>query len=225
MGAFSLLFSFNGRINRAQYWLGNLAVGVVLGVLMLAVASTAAAAPGKSSEGGAVSALVLALLMLAASWCGFSLQVKRFHDRGRSGYWALAPLAPMTMIFATIVGAVASNAPTQHVVAALLPWLGVLMLVNLWLFIDLGLLPGANGPNKYDAVPSTASATGGPAGVLGKTPAPTSAALLLGGAQSAMDRAIAEKGRSATDAAPPRLSGREPESSAYRASFGRRPAS
>lgn len=195
MNLVSLLFSFQGRITRAQYWLGNLIV--VVGTLILFVAGALIAAPSAdkgAADAGATAGLMLAifgLVMLAGSWCGFALQVKRFHDRGKSGFFTLAPLIPATMIFMAVAGGAATNASAQAVVSDVLPWMGVGMLINLWLFVELGCMRGTDGPNKFDgnSTPPTQNKSGG-----------SSVASMLGGAQSAMDRAV--EGRAAPSAAP-----------------------
>ena len=76
MSLFSLLFSFRGRISRKQWWLGVLAI--VLG---------AAAALGIAF----LSDLPLLAIpfFLAIFVATYALSVKRLHDRGKSGAWAL----------------------------------------------------------------------------------------------------------------------------------------
>ncbi|HVK80861.1 MAG TPA: DUF805 domain-containing protein, partial [Verrucomicrobiae bacterium] len=188
MNLVSLLFSFQGRITRAQYWLGNLAV--VVGVFIVSIAGVLIAAPTTDTSAAAGLMLTMfSLVMLAGSWCGLALQVKRFHDRGKSGLFALAPLIPATMMFMAIAGGAATGASAPAVAANVLPWMGIGMLINLWLLIELGCLPGKDGPNKYDgtSTPPAQPKSGG-----------SSVASMLGSAQSAMDRAV--EGRAAPTA-------------------------
>ncbi len=86
-----LLFSFEGRINRAKYWLyGFLFLIVIYGLLMglgyLVFGST-----------GLVVAYVIGFL--AIIWPSFALSIKRCHDRGRSGYFILVGLIPIVDIW------------------------------------------------------------------------------------------------------------------------------
>jgi uncharacterized membrane protein YhaH (DUF805 family) len=182
----SFLFSFRGRINRKHYWLGN--TGVTFGIFMLAFIASLILAPfGAKGAPSGILMLVLGLIMFAGGWAGLALQVKRFHDRGRSGWFALAPFLPALMIATTVMGGVATDAPAEAVVPNILPWLGIGMLINLWLFVDLGCLAGTDGPNKFDdnsPPPAPRQSKDGGASV---------AAML--GAQSAMDRAIEAQGR------------------------------
>lgn len=217
MNLVSLLFSFHGRINRLQYWLGNLATTVGGFVLNFAAVLITAPSPAAAkASGGALTALTLGLVMLAMGWCGLALQVKRFHDRGRSGYWALAPFAPTLMIAMAVVGGAATNAPANVVIPQILPWFGILMLISLWLFVDLGLLAGTDGPNKYDHTPP------GPSGE-----APTPWRSSIGGAAQAMERAIASSAAAATPApapAPRPVMASSPPRTGAQPSFGRRAA-
>ena len=88
----SLFFSFHGRINRAQYWLGSFMssfIGFVLIAMIVSVGAGAAMdAAGKGAKFAiALSSMLLALPVLALmSWSGLAIQVKRFHDRGRTGW-------------------------------------------------------------------------------------------------------------------------------------------
>jgi uncharacterized membrane protein YhaH (DUF805 family) len=141
--------------------------------------------------------LVLGLIMFAGGWAGLTLQVKRFHDRGRSGWFALVPFLPALMIVTTLMGGVATDAPAEAVVPHILPWIGIGMLINLWLFVDLGCLAGTDGPNKFDD-------NSPPPAAREKTSDGASGAAMLGGALSAMDRAIEAQGRPAMAAPAPR---------------------
>jgi uncharacterized membrane protein YhaH (DUF805 family) len=192
----SFLFSLRGRINRKHYWLGN--TGVTFGIFMLAFIASLILAPfGAKGAPSGILMLVLGLIMFAGGWAGLALQVKRFHDRGRSGWFALVPFLPVLMITTTIMGGVATDAPAEAVVPNILPWLGIGMLINLWLFIDLGCLAGTDGPNKFDDnSPPPAPRDNKSGGASG--------AAMFGGALSAMDRAIEAQGRPAAAAPAPR---------------------
>jgi uncharacterized membrane protein YhaH (DUF805 family) len=204
----SLLFSFHGRINRLQYWLASLGVGLggVMTLFALAMATGGSLAGAKDPTVGvqalATFALTIVPVMLVMGWCGFALQVKRFHDRGRTGYLALLPLAVTAPMMITLVGAVGSNAPAHVIGASVQPYATVLWLINLAFFIDLGCLGSVDGPNRYGDPP------GAPRGSAPPAPQPERAASAaaiaatsMSSAQSAMDRAIAERAK--TQAKPP----------------------
>ena len=106
-----LLFSFDGRINRGRFW-----TGYVLVIAMIALAGAVGISVNSNT-----SYVIYALVFLLAFWPSLALYVKRFHDRGKSGWWVLISLIP-------VVGAI-------------------------WMFVELGCLPGDNGVNEYGANP------------------------------------------------------------------------
>ena len=74
-----LLFSFQGRIRRSQYWGAALASAFVGYGAVIAIALMASAV---GAEALAIAALVPYFGMM---WALIALQVKRWHDRGKSG--------------------------------------------------------------------------------------------------------------------------------------------
>jgi uncharacterized membrane protein YhaH (DUF805 family) len=83
-----LLLSFEGRITRKQFWLTILVfivIGVVAG-LIDAVLHT----PAVGSSG-----IVGLLVSLAMIYPALALYAKRWHDRGKSGWWTLIGLIPI----------------------------------------------------------------------------------------------------------------------------------
>ena len=121
-----LLFSFQGRINRAKYWLVLLATWVVLAVVigvLLAPMLTAADPQAAMASMGAVSMIIMAVLYILMIWIGLATQVKRWHDRNKSGWWVLFALVPFIGVF--------------------------------WVLIECGFLKGTTGPNQYGPDPLT----------------------------------------------------------------------
>ena len=84
------LFSLEGRISRRQYWLNFLlpALGTSLALGLLA------GDPSSLENSGPLDWLALAW-SLALLWPGVATQVKRWHDRGKSGWWYLINLIPI----------------------------------------------------------------------------------------------------------------------------------
>lgn len=80
----SLLFEFDGRINRAKFWGGSIAVWAAV-VLMFMIA-------------GAINSSAVWFLFVVAYipvvWAGLALSIKRWHDRGKSGWWILIAFVP-----------------------------------------------------------------------------------------------------------------------------------
>jgi uncharacterized membrane protein YhaH (DUF805 family) len=229
VGLVSLLFSFNGRIKRSQYWLGTIAVNVVNWmVLFMSTSANFAAAQAKDpaaqlSALASQSALMLPL-SLAVTWAALAIQVKRFHDRGQSGWWTLLPLAPVLFVIMNVVTAVGEGWPIERLFSSMgLPLLAFVV-ICIGFFINLGCLPGTDGPNKYGDPPgSPRSPSSDP---LKPSRPQTQAAFSLGSAEAAIERAIAEKARAAP--APARTArsavAAAPGPTGAPASFGRRPA-
>lgn len=214
MGILSLLFSFNGRINRAQYWIGGASAGVailfVLVVMMVLTGPVDRSLDSKQQLAHFFGMFMLALLpaMMVGSWIGYALAWKRFHDRGKSGVWVFLPMLPSFMMISGVVGAAMTGAAPITAMAAAQPWATILWLIQLWFLVELGFMPGKEGPNKYGNPPgnglSTSVVSGAPspqakAGSqtiipgMGQAPAPQS----LVGAESAIDRAIAARAKQA----------------------------
>jgi len=77
------LLSFEGRINRAQYW--------AFVLLYFAGAIACAIVDGILPTGG----LIGLLFALAALYPSICVLARRWHDRGKSGWWTLIALIPL----------------------------------------------------------------------------------------------------------------------------------
>ena len=122
----SLLFSFQGRINRAKFWLIHIAMDVVFFILM-GIGFGAAALSGDPDAAMAAmgpTGVIALLLCIPLVWIGLAVSVKRWHDRNKSGWWILISLVP-------VIG-------------------------GLWFLIECGFLRGTVGPNTYGADPLAA---------------------------------------------------------------------
>ena len=80
------LFNLNGRIGRAEIWIRGIASTIVL-LLVLLIASAI------GSSGMATFITVIAYLL--SFLIGLSANVKRWHDRGKSGKWYFLSLIPI----------------------------------------------------------------------------------------------------------------------------------
>jgi uncharacterized membrane protein YhaH (DUF805 family) len=86
-----LLFTFDGRINRAKFWAGIAATWAIgIGLLILLGAAIAADSAALTTIG-----VVLAIAIYGALiWMGLAISIKRWHDRGKSGWWVLIAAIP-----------------------------------------------------------------------------------------------------------------------------------
>jgi len=123
----NLLFSFEGRLNRAKWWLINIGMSVVYGIVVGAIVGDAAMSSNPEaalSSVGTIGGLVLLVLGIAMFWMGLAVAAKRWHDRGKSAWWILIALVP-------VIG-------------------------GLWYLIECGFLRGTAGANRFGADPLAA---------------------------------------------------------------------
>lgn len=91
-----LLFSFEGRIRRTDWWL---AVLVSFGIVI--VASIIAGVLANVMGEAVIVILVLAYIPLI--WIGIATAAKRMHDHGKSGWFQLIGLIPFVGIYIFIL--------------------------------------------------------------------------------------------------------------------------
>jgi uncharacterized membrane protein YhaH (DUF805 family) len=123
----SLLFSFQGRINRAKFWLVHVAMWVLVAIVFSVILGSAAMSSDPQAalqSVGAVGGLILLVVYILALWIGLAIAAKRWHDRNKSAWWIL-------IVFVPVVG-------------------------PLWYLIECGFLKGTTGANKFGADPLTA---------------------------------------------------------------------
>jgi uncharacterized membrane protein YhaH (DUF805 family) len=89
-----LLFSFDGRVSRAPYWL------VLLAVLFIDLVAFGAAGGFELFDGDTMAvecndAFWALLVVLPSLWIGLVVTVRRLHDRNKSGRWVLVNLVPV----------------------------------------------------------------------------------------------------------------------------------
>lgn len=78
------LFSFDGRISRSAYWGLSVAIVVVFFIMSLLLSS---------ESGGLV--LLAAIGMILLVLISLATQVKRWHDRNKSGAWFFITFIPI----------------------------------------------------------------------------------------------------------------------------------
>ncbi len=86
-----LLFSFQGRIGRKAFWLTTLIATVVASLIIGAIFTGLAYT--EISETGLI--FILAILYIPMTWIGLAIQLKRWHDRNKSGWWVLIMFVPV----------------------------------------------------------------------------------------------------------------------------------
>jgi uncharacterized membrane protein YhaH (DUF805 family) len=123
----SLLFSFQGRVNRAKFWLANLGLAVLEGIVFGVAGGTMASGDPSdiSMSSFGVMGIIAFLLFIVFFWIGLAIAVKRWHDRGKSGWWVFIAFVP-------VIG-------------------------GLWYLVECGFLKGTAGPNAYGPDPLVAA--------------------------------------------------------------------
>ncbi|MBI2739793.1 MAG: DUF805 domain-containing protein [Rhodospirillales bacterium] len=122
------LFDFQGRANRAKFWLVALGILVVELILFAAIfggAATSGDPEQMAAAIGPLAGIVLFVFVVAATWISIAVAVKRYHDRNKSGWWVL-------IVFVPVIG-------------------------GLWYLIECGFLRGTAGPNNYGPDPLAAT--------------------------------------------------------------------
>jgi len=123
----NLLFSFQGRANRAKFWLVALGIFVVEMIVFAATFGGAAMSGDPeqmASAIGPLAGIVIFVFVVIATWISIAVAVKRYHDRNKSGWWVL-------IVFVPVIG-------------------------GLWYLIECGFLRGTPGPNNYGPDPLAA---------------------------------------------------------------------
>lgn len=131
----SKLFGFHGRMRRRDYWLFSILLFLVSLVVLFGVSR----ALGLTMEDPRLLSLNLVTL-----WPNLAVMAKRLHDRDRSGWLAIIAWLP------TISGFLVSQFPNSRLQIAeqVFAWAAIL-----WALVDLGILDGTKGPNRYGASP------------------------------------------------------------------------
>jgi uncharacterized membrane protein YhaH (DUF805 family) len=145
-----MLFGLRGRIDRAKWWIASTILAIVLLVdLKLIDWFDLEALSARLSRFAAISlAFVLALASLLIVYCLLAVLLKRLHDRNRRGWWLLLfPLAPV--VLANIVSTFAADLGTALTSAL---W-AVVSIIVICALIELGLMPGTTGLNRYGTDP------------------------------------------------------------------------
>jgi uncharacterized membrane protein YhaH (DUF805 family) len=144
---FKYLFtSFDGRINRAKYWAGT----IILAIVSIVAGFIIGAIFGASTLG----AILVALVTIALFYPGYAVAAKRFQDRDKPSVTALYGLVPV--LIASLLQAFGlTGTPNQP---NALGWICTLVTigVGLWFLIELGILKGTPGPNRFGGDPLAA---------------------------------------------------------------------
>ncbi len=141
----TLLFSFQGRVNRAKYWLAVLIYFVAAFILALLGFMADQIIGGVGLLYGIVGTVVYVALLVSSIAVG----IKRLHDREKSGWWLLAFYVLPTVI--VLLGTFLSWGAGSMAISGLFSLIA--LAISVWAFVELGCLRGTVGPNRYGPDP------------------------------------------------------------------------
>jgi uncharacterized membrane protein YhaH (DUF805 family) len=161
-----LLLGFDGRINRAKYWLATLRIlGCMIFVLIiLAVVASAFNIGGPlainligisasiqftdddvAAKASLFPRIVTIPMTFVFGWAYAAVSIKRLHDRNKSGWWMI-PFIVATGFY----GQFADRIGGSWAVALL----GLAVLIFfIWGMVEMGYLKGTDGPNRFGPDP------------------------------------------------------------------------
>lgn len=94
MSRISILFSFTGRVSRKSFWLASLFVSFAL--ILAESINSRLGYKGLDAAGFSKALFGPGLLIvMPVLWLALAIIVKRWHDRNKSGWWALISLIPV----------------------------------------------------------------------------------------------------------------------------------
>jgi uncharacterized membrane protein YhaH (DUF805 family) len=144
MNPIDLLFGFQGRVGRGQFWLvlllwtSTFLVATVLGILFT------------SSLDALFSAALILYILLVIRFV--PVGVKRLHDRNKRGWWLVLFLGLPTaiLLLSPLVG-------EEEATSELPLWLLIVQYIGLatllWALVELGFIRGTIGTNPHGPDP------------------------------------------------------------------------
>jgi len=143
------MLSSSGRIDRASWWIASCALiiagGIVLALIGIFDYDRLVAAT--NTFFAVCVGLLLVILFVLLLYCLLAVGVKRLHDRNKRGWWVFLFL--LIPVLAYMIDSLASD------LGAELTWSGsaIVLILGGWALIELGILSGTAGPNRYGPAP------------------------------------------------------------------------
>jgi uncharacterized membrane protein YhaH (DUF805 family) len=155
----AMFTGFEGRINRAKWWLGTVILAVIGVVLWWIIAMIIGASMMPTDTATARTLAIVQLIVfviLIYPW--LSLITKRLNDRDRPSWYAYIFIAPSVLgILLGLLGLSIGmpDATTGVATPTTLGWIVNLLTlaIGIWALIELGILKGTTGPNQHGPDP------------------------------------------------------------------------
>lgn len=144
------VLAFRGRLARLGYWRWQLALLVITaGLIYGPVAVAMAGGPRWLS---ALAFAPMAVTLIAA----VGVVARRLHDRGRGGSWLIVFVAAPSGLAALSIWLVEGPADLDFrwAVPTALAMSLLSLALNIWGFVEIGLLRGTPGPNRFGPPPA-----------------------------------------------------------------------
>jgi uncharacterized membrane protein YhaH (DUF805 family) len=158
------LYSFEGRTNRARYWAVAVISGLVGRLAGLSLSPAIAPVAADGSWSGAALALQIAYLVLAVLLLALfaATAVRRLHDTGMSGKWALLFVGVPSLVAVLLPPDPSPGAASGEILGRLAIFLATFVIMMAALYV-LGVKKGTDGPNQYGPDPLRAKDEAAPA--------------------------------------------------------------
>jgi uncharacterized membrane protein YhaH (DUF805 family) len=136
-----LFFKFDGRVNRARFWIAALVFAVINVVLAIL---------GYVTDQSVVFQALNSMLGIVILIASIAVGVKRLHDRNKSGWYLLLfYLVPsILVVIGVLIGAFMED---STIIATMLGLLA--FAIGVWAFVEMGCLRGTIGVNQYGPDP------------------------------------------------------------------------
>jgi uncharacterized membrane protein YhaH (DUF805 family) len=157
------LYHFDGRINRAKYWLATLVIlccMILVLVLLAAIfgiggplainlvgisASIQFTDDDPPAKASLFPQIVTIPMTFVFGWCYAAVSIKRLHDRNRSGWWMIP------FIVATVLYGQFADRPGGSWAAV---FLGLAVFIFfIWGLVEMCFPKGTSGPNRFGPDP------------------------------------------------------------------------
>ena len=138
IGISVMLFSFNGRIKRQDWWIWSIIIGILGFIYSFIVGFIAAII---FFEDDFMWATTVNILLLPTWYIGLAIHMKRLQDTGKS--WEWLSLAVLSYILLAINSYMPLGSSEENLI------LNISFILILPIWIICGFVEGTHGPNKF----------------------------------------------------------------------------